>query len=44
MEPPEGSLEALARAEWKHVTQPVELNWLIREGVERLKGKANTDV
>ncbi len=42
MEPPEGSLEALARAEWKNVTKPVELNWLIREGLQRLKGKEKT--
>lgn len=38
MRPPEGSLEALARNEWEYVTKPVELNWLIKEGLDRLKG------
>lgn len=38
MQPPEGSLEALARAQWKQVTTSVELNSLIREGIGRLKG------
>lgn len=38
MAAPEGSLEALARAQWQAVTKPVELDRLIREGVGRLKG------
>jgi uncharacterized protein len=36
--PPEGSLEALARAQWEGVTKPVELDLLIREGMNRLTG------
>lgn len=38
MQAPEGSLDALAKAQWKQVTTPVELNSLIREGLDRLKG------